>query len=297
MNLPPFAKTLLRVVISLVLIVFLVSTQNIQEIKNVVVNYNPIYLLFGLILILLGTCFSALRWQQILQTSGFKLPWLTLFSYYLRGYFYNNFLPTQLGGDFYKAVAVGNKINDKSVGLFSVFIDRFSGLLVLLVIGFIGVSYMFGPVYVLASIVILAIGLALYFPVLKMFSKKIKFFKKFYDASLSLVKNKKSGAKIIFYSLIIQVFSYSMTYVLFLGAGVVLPLWSVLAFMPLSSLVLLIPSFNGFGTQDLAYVKLFGFAGVTAPVALTVSIMVHVVRLIMSLIGGVFIMFNVESKK
>lgn len=292
MKIPPYASNILRVVISVVLIGILLHTQNIEKLKSSLASFNLVYLPLSLVFILIGTYVSSLRWKAILKASDVKIPSKNLFSYYLKGYFYNNFLPTQMGGDVYKAAAVGSHLKDQSIGFFSVFMDRFSGLLILLTLALFGISYHFGVKAVLIILPFFILGLFLYFPVLKIVSKKIKFFKKFYEASLVLVKNKKIGLTVLVLSLLVQVFSYLMTYMVFLGFGIPLTVKDVLLTMPVASLSLLIPSINGFGVQDITYTNIFKLAGVSPTVSFSASIIVHIIRLILSLIGGAFMLFN-----
>ena len=106
------------------------------------------------------------------------------------------------------------------------------------------------------------------------------------------IKDKKGGLKVLGYSVLVQLISFTTTYVLFLGIGIILPLWTVFVYMPIASLSLLIPSFNGFGTQETVYAFLFSGVGVTPEVSITVSLMLHSVRLIMSIIGGFSILLE-----
>lgn len=290
-------KTLIRVGISVSLIFYLLYTQDFEKIKLGVSSYNPIFLIFALALLLFGTYISSLRWKSILATSKIKANVLDLYKLYIQGYFYNNFLPTQMGGDVYKSVSLGKIINDQAVSLFSVFMDRFSGLVVLLIIGLFGISSMYGITGLLVAFAVLTLGLALYFPLLNFFSKKIKFLNKFKLASDMFIKDKENGSMVILYSFLVQFVSFSTSYVLFMGMGISLPTWSVFAYMPIASLSLLIPSFNGFGTQETVYAFLFSGAGVTPEVSITVSLMMHVVRLIVSLIGGAALFIGVAPKK
>lgn len=292
-----YAKTLLRILISTVLIAYLVQTQDFGKIFSNISNFSPIFLILSLLLLLFGTYISSLRWKTILKTSKIDVNVWFLYTLYLKGYFYNNFLPTQMGGDVYKSVSLGNKIKDQSVSLFSVFMDRFSGLVLLLVVGLLGIGSLYGFLGVLVSLGMLVIGLALYFPVLNIFAKKIKFLRKFKEASELFIKDKQNGSLVLFYSLLVQIISFTTVYSLFVGLGVWLPLNAVIAFMPIASLSLLIPSFNGFGTQELVYSFLFANVGVTAAVSITASILNHAVRLTISLIAGVLILFDIDFSK
>jgi uncharacterized membrane protein YbhN (UPF0104 family) len=292
-----YVKIGVRVLISGVLIFYLLSTQNIPLIIENLKKFNLWFLLGALGTSLLGTYISSIRWGLILNTSDKTVSQFRLFCWYVKGYFYNNFLPTQMGGDVYKAIAVGNNIHDQSLGVFSVFMDRFGGLIALLILGFFGIASLFGPQYVFVAMALILVGMFLYFPILHLFSKKIKFFQKFEEASNLLLKHKKEAILIIALSFLVQAISFLGIYLLFLGIGVHLPFWSVIAFMPIASLSALIPSFNGFGTQETVFAFLFANAGVTAELSIVVSVMLHVVRLIMSLLGGILIMLDIPKEE
>ena len=292
-----YFKILLRVGISSALIIFLLSTQDFSKIKDSLLSFNFIFVVIALLSLLAGTYISSIRWKPILKASNINVSEWFLFALYIKGYFYNNFLPTQMGGDVYKSVALGNKIKDQSTALFSVFMDRFGGLVVLLILALFGIGSLYGLLGVFASLGLLIVGLMLYFPVLKIAAKKVKFLKKFEDASKLFISDKQNGFLVLTYSLLVQIFSFFTTYTLFLGLGTVLPLGKVFAFLPIAALSSLIPSFNGYGTQETVYAYLFATAGVTATLSITASIMNHIVRLIMSLVGGLLIFFNIDLSK
>ncbi len=289
-DLKKYAKLFLRIGISSTLIVWLIWKQDFTRIIDYIREYNPLYFLVAIILMIIGTYMSATRWRIILLTSKKDVSAKSLFMFYVKGYFYNNFLPTQMGGDLYKSVALGKKINDQSISLFSVFMDRFGGLLILLTMSLFGLASLQGIGGVFVGSILFIVGLLLYFPILKIFSKKIKFLRKFLEASEMLVGHKKYAALIILFSFLVQLFSFAMVYVLFMGFGINLPFIAVIAYMPLAALSLLIPSFNGFGTQELVYSSLFSTVGVTPEISIAVSVLVHAIRLLMSLVGGVLIL-------
>lgn len=285
-----------RVFISTLLIAFLLFKQDLGGLKEALQSFNIFYLFAALLLQILGTYVSSLRWREILKTSNLDVPTNLLFTLYTEGYFYNNFLPTQMGGDVYKSIALGNSINDQSTSLFSVFMDRFGGLIVLLIMALMGIGSLYGVMGIFLSVIILIVGLVLYFPVLKFAAKKIKFLHNFKSASDVFMQRKKEASVVLGYSVLVQLISFAGLYLLFLGLGIKLELWSVLAYMPLTSLAALIPSFNGFGTQETVYAYLFPAAGVTVSISVAASLLIHCVRLIMSLIGGIFMLFAVHDK-
>ncbi|MDQ5981609.1 MAG: glycosyltransferase 2 family protein [Patescibacteria group bacterium] len=294
MDYKKYFKLILRFAISGGLIVFLIWRQDFTEIIEILAKYNPAYIVIGLTISLTSIFVASKRWKTILNVINHDAPHKSLYILCMKGYFYNNFLPTQMGGDLYKSVALGRRINDQATSLFSVFIDRFGGLVILLLLSLFGIASTKGYLAVLVSLAIVFVGLLLYFPVLNLLSKKITFLVKFKEASELFIKNKKGAGLILLYSLMVQMFSFTMVYVLFIGLGVTLPFWAVIAYMPLTSLALLIPSFNGFGTQELVYAGLYSTVGVTPEISIAASLLVHIIRLLMSLIGGVLILLGKE---
>jgi uncharacterized protein (TIRG00374 family) len=305
-----------KVLISVSLVSFLLWQQDVDQIKAALAGFQYSYLILALCFMFLGTAISALRWQTILKTSNYHVPFLFLYGLYIKGYLYNNFLPTQMGGDVYKALILGRKIDDKSTALFSVFIDRFSGLLVLLFLTIVGffidirrensllvkvVELLNLPISTevfLYTILICTIGgLVLYLPILRLVDKwighKISFVSKFLKASDLIFKDKEKGSLILAYSLVVQAISFTATYIIFLGLDIKLRLMDTLIYMPITSLSALVPSLNGFGTQDATFSFLFSNAGVTEEIAFTASIIMHMARLILSLLGGGLVLFGI----
>ena len=56
-----------------------------------------------------------------------------------------------------------------------------------------------------------------------------------------------------------------------------------------------IPSLNGIGVQDALYVSMFSVVGISAESALTASVLYHILRLVVSLIGGVLYAFGLDE--
>jgi len=283
---------LLRISISLGLLFYLFKTQNIKDIQDNLKLFDIKYLYFAFISLLIGTYLSAIRWNMVLKAFDKKVSNSYLFGLYIKGYFFNNFLPTGMGGDFYKAISIGDKIEDKSIGFFSTFIERFSGLIALAVLSLYSISSYFGFKGLLLGSFILFIGLILYPKVLNIFSTKIKFLNKINEANKILLKDKKLTLAIMASAFSVQIFSIALTYLLFLGFNTNIDHFKVVSLVPLSALSILIPSIGGFGTQDFTYKNLFSLAGMTPAISLGVSVMNHILRLMMSLIGGILLIFK-----
>ncbi len=75
---------------------------------------------------------SCWKWWVILRLQGLALPFGLLYRWYFIGYFYSNFLPSNVGGDVARAALAGRRANSYAGALVSVFAERLTGLLCLL---------------------------------------------------------------------------------------------------------------------------------------------------------------------
>jgi len=75
---------------------------------------------------------SAVRWRVMARPLGFKQPMGHFIGYYFIGMFFNQVLPTSVGGDVVRAWYLDDRPGRRLPAFVSVFVDRFSGLLVLL---------------------------------------------------------------------------------------------------------------------------------------------------------------------
>lgn len=122
--------------VTLALLCWLFSSAEIRENTGSVLRqarWN--WLLAGAFVAGLETFFGALRWRVFLGVVGLKIGfWDTVRLFYL-GLFFNTFLPGSVGGDAVKALALIGRGEPKTAALFSVILDRLSGLIALLIMG------------------------------------------------------------------------------------------------------------------------------------------------------------------
>jgi uncharacterized membrane protein YbhN (UPF0104 family) len=283
-------KTIIKIVFSLVLIVFIVLTKiNKEEVFSRLKLLDWKFVGIILLFIFLNFLFSSIRWKKLLvykETEKVSLKYLV--TLYFTGAFFNNFLPTSVGGDAYKMYKLSKKIDNAAVGISSTFMERFTGVLMLILIALMS---MFRTLRFNTLLLVLWFILGVYIGlfVLKLLSTKIKFMKKIYDAIL--VYKGKPG--IIVYalvtSIVVQVFSIMSQYFTFVAIGVNPPiLYSFLVFPIITLASIFIPSINGLGVQDALYISMFSLVGVSPEASLSASIIYHFSRLTMSLVGGVF---------
>lgn len=97
-------------------------------------DINYLYMMLSFLLIPLMLAVSCLKWKIVLRGQGWNIKFLELLRIYLIGYFFSNLLPSNVGGDVVRSYYVGRKIDAQSDAAVSVFIERFSGVLCILIL-------------------------------------------------------------------------------------------------------------------------------------------------------------------
>jgi len=249
---------------------------------------------------------SSVRWKSLLvhkNSAGITVKYLT--SLYFIGSFFNNFMPTSMGGDVYKIYALGKKIDSKSDAFAATFMERFTGMFVLILISYFGLVKTFDfwlgqlPQYISENTFFLLvfkfllffgfwIGCIVAVSSLKFLSKKIKILEKLYNSFLVYKGKYQILSWSLITSLIVQLISIFTQYFIFTALGANVPLNHALFVLPVITLAgFFIPSLNGLGVQDALYVQFFGLVGVSSELALSASVLYHLARLSVSLIGGI----------
>jgi uncharacterized membrane protein YbhN (UPF0104 family) len=256
----------------------------VETVKILDLRYAPIIVL----LLVLNYVVGAFRWKSLLvHKNSERADVKYLINLYFIGAFFNNFMPTTIGGDVYKVYKLGKKI-DSTVDSFSAtFMERFTGVIALVLISVVSLVNLLG----LWGVLLLAgflIGMVAGFLFLGFLANRFSKLKKVYD-SIYLYKNHK---RVIFWafvtSFLIQLFAIFTQYFIFMALGIKLPLVYSLFIFPVITLAsFFIPSLNGIGVQDALYMRFFLAVGVAEPVSLSASLVYHLFRLGVSLFGGV----------
>ncbi|MFB0545316.1 MAG: YbhN family protein, partial [Anaerolineae bacterium] len=89
-------------------------------------------------------------------------------------------------------------------------------------------------------------------------------------------------------SFVFNIALIAMNYLIALALEVDIPIWYFLLFVPLTSIILMIPfSLGGLGIREAGYVALFAQAGVPDNVAFSMSLLIYAMTVVAGLIGGV----------
>ncbi len=239
------------------------------------------------------------RWRRVLGQLGVKLPYGDAIRLTLISYFFNQTLPSTVGGDAFRvwgAYRRGVSIHD---AVSSVIVDRIialASLLILIAAGLPWLTDLFqspSTLWILCSLVAASIiGI-----VLLLLSNRLG----------SLLSRWRLGrvfmsvvvcARVVFLNIrvaisvtVLSIFSYViisfMVYFLARGMLIDLEFKHSLLLMPLIILLTILPvSIAGWGVREGAMIMLLGLVGIPSEQALALSILVGIVALVSGLPGG-----------
>jgi uncharacterized protein (TIRG00374 family) len=294
-----------KIGVSAAILYFLFRSIDMRTFWATCLSVRPLSVIFVAALFAATQFVSTYRWSTILK-KDVDIPYLRLLSIYYIGMFFNNFLPTMVGGDVVKGYYLYRRTRKGHVALASIFLDRYSGffalmtitalalipgyplikdtgmpgVFVLLIGGFVGISLVIwvGTFHSWAMKIMSRIHFYGINRKIDTFYKVLMGYKNHYDIL----------GKIFVCSLIVQGGVIMGYYLLGRGLGIDIQPGYYFLFVPLTTVVSMLPvSLSGLGIREGAFVFLFTRVGVTQEQALTLSLMWFAICALISMAGGI----------
>lgn len=305
---------MLRGFISLLLIAILlyIMRDKYSQIVKALGNANPLLILTGLLAFICAISIASVRLKLIVDAQeNIPINFREALSLTFIGYFFNNFLPTSIGGDVMKAYYLSKKTSEKTGPFAAVFVDRIIGLITMIFMAFIAILLVGNRVIdsttqKMIYLITLFAALGILFMTNKSFAKKFSIVLRFLKPVEDKLRKAYHGIHkykhhkiLILQSLIISTISQVMFFVtigiLALSIGVRIPGLEILLRMPIISMMSLLPSINGLGVRESSTVLLFkSFIGTEN--AFVVSILWLFILFLVSLAGGVIYAVSPQFK-
>ncbi|CAN5564378.1 lysylphosphatidylglycerol synthase transmembrane domain-containing protein [soil metagenome] len=245
---------------------------------------------------------SALRWQLLAQPLGFQRTFGEYTRMYFIGMFFNLFLPTSVGGDVMRAWQLQAGGERKLHALLSVFIDRASGLFVLLCLGVCGVlaSPVELPPMVRNTVYLTGLG-ALLGGVgaiaATFFGQRFARVRKLSAAIHLYLANPGLAVSSTLLSLVVQGTNVAVVWILSLALNLDVPLGYFVVAVPMVSLMTVLPiSLNGIGVREGGMVLFLSPLGVADATAVSLAVLWFMVFTAASLVGGVVYFLSDSSR-
>ncbi|GHA02070.1 hypothetical protein GCM10008090_09150 [Arenicella chitinivorans] len=251
---------------------------------------------------------SAFKWYVITQSQGIEAGYWRIFAYYVVGQFYNMFLPTSVGGDVVRSYELGKYSGRQADALASVFVERYTGVVVLLVCAGLAVLAQlsrFYVDYVIVSLIVfalalLALGWMVFDPRLykwlenKLASRSLLIQNAFrkVDKLFQAVGAYRSQPRVLIVAVINSVLFYFIAVVnVYVTANVFsedVLFWHMLLAAPIIMLIMNLPiSFGNIGLMEFAYTNVFMLMGYGPELGLSVALLMRLKSFVDGAIGGV----------
>ncbi len=299
-----------RILISSILLYFLFYNIDWNVFKNFL-KTDSIFFLFSLpIAFLINIFFSSIRWRVILENLGVHEKLTKLATVYLISSFWTNFLPSTIGGDGYRFLALRSRHVEKDDEILaSILLDRAYGFLALIIFNFLLALYFIDEIkntdFLIWSEITIAAGLFFIFILWTQRNFIIRF-QKFLPSIagkilaklhqiVNLVRQQKPRTVLI--ALLMSAFFLTISsfaaIVYYFMAGVTGHNTFIAYTFTLSSILSALPvSINGLGLVELSQTLTMASQNISKEAVLFAAILARIMGLFNSLLGGIAYMIE-----
>ncbi|MEO7191061.1 MAG: lysylphosphatidylglycerol synthase transmembrane domain-containing protein [Vicinamibacterales bacterium] len=130
----------IKIAVSAGLLYLLLSRVDLQRLWQVARTASLGWLATALLLYLVSALISAWRWGVLLEAQHIELPFVTVLNSFLVATFFNNFLPSNIGGDVVRIRDTSRAAGSKTLAATVVLLDRGLGLLGLVFVAAMGAT-------------------------------------------------------------------------------------------------------------------------------------------------------------
>jgi len=312
-------KTIIKIIFSIGLLIYLIHLADPEKIFSIISRIwtggRFIYVILAILVFTLAIVVYAYRWQVLLKGYNIQVRVFKLFRFYLIGLFFNNFLPTGIGGDVTRIYNLIQETGDRTIGFASVMTERLLGITSTLILTLFSLTWLLGS-FSTNRILYLNIGLLVFilfffylvfnrmYP--ESFAEKIKTIKlfklgeridKLFEAIRYFQDKKIVYVKVISVSLFAQALVIVMHYFCVLALGLDVSVLYLFLVVPVTFLLTMLPSINGLGVRDGGFVFLLGKKGISTAAALSLSFLAIIVPMIVSIAGAILFVLQKKNSK
>ncbi len=309
---PPFLNRTLLLVIKLVLSVgllaYLLHSVDLSDVLRHVIEGRHWLFAAAMLIYAIVVLLSTVRWKILLEALGGSPGFLQLTQSYMVATFFNNFLPSNVGGDVVRVRDAARAAGSRTASLTVAVLDRVVGFVALYFIA--SAAFLFGGSLVrgLAGARVILLGLTAVFVVLgaiflrsgmvtsiverlglRRFAWAYERFESVQGAVNAFRARKIAIVEAFVLSLGLQLLGVSYFFMVARALKIPLEFGACLLMVPLCTLIQAIPiSFNGWGLREGVYVVYFNQVGLPRESALAFSIVAAGLVVLLS-ISGLFV--------
>lgn len=294
-------KFILKLAVSLGFLAWVIFRVNWGEVWFYVSQVKIWQLALYLMVVLAGMLISAYKWQILARYKDLNFSLREHFVLYFIGSFINNFMPSFIGGDTFRAYQIGNPEKKYAEAASTVLMDRITGFIgaALLGILFATLNYKVIMEHNILILFYALVILSFFADIIIAKARTVQFLK---NIVIRLVPEKiigfmrelgyynKSSHTILKAVALGGVFSLVgvalANYILFWALGIKVGFLNYMSVIFLITVVSAIPvSINNIGLKEWAYITFFGLFAVNSAQVITVAILSRFLQMLLSFIA------------
>jgi len=303
------APFLVKFVISAGLLTWLFQGMDITSLISYVNTLTIATLVLNAVIMSITAIALGYRWNIILGYMDASLPLVAAAKNVIIGFFFNQFLPSTVGGDVARIWLAKRRGLSISLAANSIVSDRIFGFVGLVLLCAIGLPFLATTisndvmVYGEGLLILVGFGGVAGLIVLQYIPRD---WKKWHvlrwavsvsNASAGVVLKSGKGTSVLAISLVLHTVDVGLVYLMALACGIELDLALCYMLIPSALLVSAVPiSIAGWGVREGAIVFALGAAGVVPAEAITLSLFFGLAQALSGLIGGLVWVLSPNEK-
>jgi glycosyltransferase 2 family protein len=295
----------LKITVSIILLSILFWKVDVAEVWAKARHASPLWLFAALALYGLNVLVSTWRWHLLLEAQHVEIPLRRLLGSFVVATFFNNFLPSNIGGDVVRIGDTAGPAGSKTLATMIVFMDRGLGLMGLVLVAALGATMASpgaSPVpsyWLWAALAAGATGAGPAILAPEWFARLLKpltlLHREWVTARIETLENTLAKFRDAFGAILATLGGAIVVQgmmVVFYGAvaralGIPIGLWDLAVVVPVSFVVQMVPvSLGGFGIREATFTLYFKRIGLGADYAIALSLIGQVLQMLFSLSGA-----------
>ena len=292
------------------LLFWAIRSTNLTDIGQAVSSAHIHFLLAAVVTYSFSYYIRSHRWQVLLKAQKVKANVLFLFRSYMVSIFFSNFLPSTIGGDVIRGYDIWRLSGNKSIATATVFVDRFLGLLALLM--FVLLDLLFSQELTANLPMLLVWVILATFTILVIASWLLKHsqsilnllnqnqlpwlgklqgsLERIISTFLTFGKRQTALRNAFGWSILVQIAVISHYYLIAQSLNFEVPFTTFFLIIPIATLIVMLPvSINGIGIRENTFVFLFGTYGhnIDRPEAVAFAWIAYGITILQGVVGGI----------
>lgn len=283
-----FYIRLFGTIISSILFVWVIKNQDWQMVMDKLAHIHWWAIVLTALLIFSSYAFNVLRWCFLLWSKGVNIPYLKAFTISLGGSFASNFLPSTIGGDGFRMIAIQPYSRSKNLSVGSVVLDRIVNMSAMTCLLPFPI-FIFGETLMnlLRSVGETLLGFSFVPGFKKLFNK---YFPKVINAFQLWASNPKDFLLPFLAAWPSNLLPMAGTFLLARQLGMEVTYWQVIGVQTISYFLSVLPiSINGYGLREVTYTTLFSSIGFNIEQASTLALITRFITIITTLPGAIWL--------